>query len=206
MIRQRGMIMLFSLALATALPGAASPAGLQSSAKLARQLGAAGRAEVTLRYALPAVPGDAPREVRGALALEPPDRVRLDVAGSGERLVARGDGGEWLQPSTKQLLRFGADQVSPAFRWWRALLGDASLVRERRVAEGRYVLVMKDEAGDADSATVWLDAHGLPSRLDVGAGDGGMTYRLSGWKFVAARGAAGFRLSAPAGYETIELP
>jgi outer membrane lipoprotein-sorting protein len=161
---------------------------------------------VTLRYALPAIPGEASREVSGKLALEPPDRVRLDVTGTGERLVARGDGGEWLQPSTKQLLRFGAEQVSPAFRWWRALLGDAGLVHERRAGSGRFVLVMKDEEGTADSATVWLDSHGLPSKLEVGAGDGGMTYRLSGWKFVAARGATAFRLSAPAGYETVDLP
>lgn len=201
----KGLGFALALALVAGLPGAASPAGLQSSAKLAKQLGAAGRAEVTLRYALPAVPGDAPREVRGTLALEPPDRVRLDVSGTGERLVARSDGGEWLQPSTKQLLRFDSSQVSPAFRWWRVLLGDAALVRERRVAEGRYSLVMKDDAGTADSATVWLDSHGLPSRLDLGAGEGG-TYRLSGWKFLAARGAAGFRLAAPAGYETIDLP
>lgn len=197
--------MALALALAAGLPAEASAAGLQSSAKLARELGAAGRAEVTLRYALPGVPGDAPREVRGTLALEPPDRVRLDVTGTGERLVARGDGGEWLQPSTKQLLRFGPRHVSPAFRWWRVLLGDAGVVRERRVGEGRYVLVMKNEAGTADSATVWLDSRGLPSRLDVGAGEDG-SYRLSGWKFLAARGAAGFRLAAPAGYETVDLP
>ena len=194
-----------ALALVSGLPGVALPAGLQSSAKLAKQLRAAGRAQVTLRYALPGDPGDAPREVRGTLALEPPDRVRLDVTGTGERLVARGDGGEWLQPSTRQLLRFGPRHVSPAFRWWRVLLGDAGAVRERRVGEGRYVLVMKDEAGAADSATVWLDSGGLPSRLDVGDGEGG-SYRLSGWKFLAARGAAGFRLAAPAGYETIDLP
>ena len=199
-----GWTLVFALAVGS--PDAASPAGLQSSAMLSRQLGAAGRAEVTLRYALPAVPGEKPRDVSGKLALEPPDRVRLDVSGTGERLVARGDGGEWLQPSTKQLLRFGADQVSPAFRWWRALLGDAALVRERKSGNARYVLVMKDEAGTADSATVWLDSKGLPSRLDVGAGDGGMTYRLSGWRFVPARGASAFRLTAPAGYETVDLP
>jgi hypothetical protein len=200
-----GTAITFAFVLVAGVPGAASAAGLQASAKLAKELRAAGRAEVTLRYALPGVSGDAPHEVRGTLALEPPDRVRLDVAGTGERLVARSDGGEWLQPSTKQLLRFGSEQVSPAFRWWRVLLGDAGLVRERRVAQGRYVLVMKSDAGAADSATVWLDSRGLPSRLDVGAGDGG-TYRLSGWKFLAPRGAAGFRLSAPQGYETIDLP
>lgn len=203
MIGRLGVVL--ALALGVVQPGTSSSAALQSSAKLSQQLRAAGRAEVTLRYALPEAVGDAAREVRGTLALEPPDRVRLDVTGTGERLVARGDGGEWLQPSTKQLLRFGPRHVSPAFRWWRVLLGDAALVRERRVSAGRYVLVMKNEAGAADSATVWLDSGGLPSRLDVGAGEGG-SYRLSGWKFPAARGAAGFRLAPPAGYETVDLP
>ncbi len=66
-----------------------------------------GRAEVTLRYALPAAPGARARVVYGSLALEPPDRVRLDVPASGERIVADASGGAWLQPATKQLLRFG---------------------------------------------------------------------------------------------------
>ena len=142
----------------------------------------------------------------GTLALEAPDRVRLDMSGTGERLVARGDGGEWLQPATKQLLRFGAGQASPALRWWRVLLGEAAGVRERRIAPRRYVLVQGAAAGFADSATVWLDARGLPARLDLPGGDGVMTYRLSGWRFARARGPAGFRLTAPAGFETVDLP
>lgn len=197
---------LLALALAFGLPAAARPAELQASARLARELGAARRAEVTLRWELPGAPGSPPRPMSGTLALEAPDRVRLDMPGTGERLVARGDGGEWLQPATKQLLRFGAGQAAPAIRWWRVLLGEAAGVRERRVAPRRWVLVQRDAAGFADSATVWLDARGLPARLELPGGDGTMTYRLGGWRFVKARGPAAFRLSAPAGYETIELP
>lgn len=195
-----------ALALAFGPPAVARPAGLQASARLARELGAARRAEVTLRWELPSVPGSPPRPVSGTLALEAPDRVRLEMAGTGERLVARGDGGEWLQPSTKQLLRFGSRQAAPAIRWWRVLLGEARGVRERRVAARRYVLVQRDEAGLADSAAVWLDARGLPARLEVPGGDGLLAYRLSGWRFGKAKGPAAFRLAAPAGYETVELP
>jgi hypothetical protein len=191
-------------ALALLLP-AAAPA-LESAAKLAHELHATGRAEVTLRYSLPAAPGAAPRVVFGSLALEPPDRVRLDVPGTGERIVANESGGAWLQPATKQLLRFGPRQVSPALRWWRVLLGDAPAVRERRVAPGQFVLVLPGAPGAADSATVWLDARGLPSRLEVGAGESSLTYRLSGWHFARARGPRGFVLVAPAGFETVEVP
>lgn len=186
------------------LPVAAS--ALESSAKLARHLQAGGRAEVTLRYALPAAPGAVARVVFASLALEPPDRVRLDVPGTGERIVANEGGGAWLQPATKQLLRFGPRQVTPALRWWRVLLGDAASVRERRVAPGRYVLVLAQETGIADSAQVWLDSRGLPSRLEVGDGEETVTYRLSGWHFARARGASGFRLTAPKGFETIDVP
>lgn len=201
---RRAAALALVLALAAAAP--AEAAGLQSAARLARELGASRRAEATLRYDLPGLPGARARTVSGTLALEAPDRVRLDVKGSGESLVARGDGGEWLQPSTKQLLRFGAGAASPALRWWRVLLGDAAGVRETRSGPGRYRLVQGQGAGFADSATVVLDARGLPARIEV-AGPGGPTvYRLSGWRFTAARGAAAFRLAAPAGYETVDLP
>jgi hypothetical protein len=184
---------------------AAAPA-LESSAKLAHQLRATGRAEVNVRYALPGPPGAASREVSGVLALEPPDRVRLDVRATGERIVANESGGAWLQPVTKQLLRFGPRQVSPALRWWRVLLGEAPAARERRVAPGQFVLVLSGEAGASDSATVWLDAHGLPARLEVGAGEDAVRYRLDGWRFPRARGKSAFVLGAPAGFETVDVP
>jgi hypothetical protein len=193
-------------ALLVAALAAAPASALEASAKLGRQLREAGRAEVSLRYDLPAAPGAQPRPVAGSLALEPPDRVRLDVPASGERLVASGEGGAWLQPATKQLLRFGPRQAAPALRWWRVLLGASEGVRERRVAQGQYVLVLADRSGVADSATVWLDSHGLPARLAVGGPDDTVTYRLNGWRFTRAHGAQAFRLAAPTGYETVDLP
>lgn len=198
-----------ALALACVLAAPAARAAgepLLSAKAFVAKLAANGRAEATLRYTLPAAPGAKARIVYGTLALEPPDRVRLDVPATGERVAARGDGGEWLQPATRQVIRFGPRQVAPALRWWRVLLGDGSLVRERALGEGRFGLAMREGAGVADSATVWLDARGLPSRLEVAGGDGAITYRLSGWRFSKARGAGAFRLAAPAGYETVELP
>lgn len=201
---------LVAIALASlAAPGAWSAtaaSGLQSSAKLSQRLRASGRAEVTLRYTLAATPGGKDREVSGALALEPPDRVRLDVSSTGERLVASAEGGAWLQPATKQLLRFGPQQAAPALRWWRVLLGAGDGVRERRVAADHYVLVLTERTGVADSAAVWLDPAGLPKRLVVGGGEDALEYRLAGWRFMHARGASAFRLTAPAGYETVDLP
>ena len=132
--------------------------------------------------------------------------MRLDVSATGERLVAGADGGAWLQPATKQLLRFGPEQAAPALRWWRVLLGASEGVRERRVAADRYVLVLAERTGVADSATVWLDSSGLPRRLQVGGEDDALEYRLSGWRFLRAHGAGAFRLTAPAGYETVDLP
>ncbi len=202
----RGRALVLALALLGASPPPAPAAGLESSARLARELAASRRAEAVLRYTLPSLAGGPGRTVTGALALEAPDRVRLDVRGSGESLVARGDGGEWLQPSTKQLLRFGAGAASPALRWWRVLLGDAAGVRERKAGEGRYRLVQGEGAGFADSATVVLDARGLPARIEVAGPGGAMVYRLSGWRFATAKGAAAFRLAAPAGYETVDVP
>lgn len=198
-----GTVLATACAMLWAIPPAAA---LEASAALVKQLGRTGRAEVTLRYALPAAPGASARVVFGTLALEPPDRVRLDVPGTGERIVASGSGGAWLQPATQQLLRFGPQRVSPALRWWRVLLGDGAGVRERRLGPGRYALALADGAGVADSATVWLDGRGLPARLEVAGDAEAVTYRLSGWRFPRARGEKGFRLLAPAGYETVELP
>lgn len=179
---------------------------LEAAAKLSEALRVHGRAEVTLRYSLPGAPGAKARVVYGSLALEPPDRVRLDVPASGERIVASAAGGAWLQPGTKQLLRFGPRQAAPALRWWRVLLGEGGAVRERRLAPGCFGLALADAAGVADSATVWLDGRGLPARLQVGDGDEAVTYRLSGWRFPRARGAKGFTLTAPPGFETIDVP
>ncbi len=198
-----GMLALAALAVWTNVGWSAA----KSSAALVRALGPGGRAEATLRYGLPTATG-ATRVVHATLALEPPAFARLDVPSTGEKIVARADGGEWLQPSTRQLVRFPAKQAAPALRWWRVLLAAERSTRERAVGEGRYVVTLLSERGaEEDSAEVWLDGRGLPSRLVVPAGDpDAAVYRLTNWRFLRARGAGGFRLAAPAGYESIELP
>lgn len=199
-------MVLAALALACAVP-AALASGLQASAALSRALAGGGRGEATLRY-LTTGPGGTPRAVHATLALEPPDRARMDVTASGEKLVARADGGEWLQPATRQLLRFPARRSAAALRWWRVLLATNGNARERKVADGRFVVTLLGERGAAvDSAEVWLDAHGLPSRLVVPAGDPeAAVYRLGGWRFTRARGEPAFRLAAPRGFEVVDTP
>ena len=194
---------------ALALAGAASSvaAGLESTHALERALRTSGRAEVKLSWSVPGAPGAPPTRSRGALALEPPDRARLDVAGTGERITLRADGGEWLQPSLHQLVLLRPRHSVAAMRWWRLLAGGGG-ASERRLGPRRFRLVVAASEGmAADSAHVSLDGRGLPERLELDDGAGGrQVYALAGWRFVRARGAAGFRLSAPPGTETVELP
>jgi hypothetical protein len=172
-----------------------------------RALAKSGRAEATLRFELPGAAG-AGRVVQATLALEPPVRARLDIASTGEKIVTRADGGEWLQPAAKQLLRFRADQAAPALHWWQVLIATERSARERPLGASHFVLTLLDDRGAAeDSAEVWLDARGLPARLLVPAGDPeGATYRLANWRFSSPRGENAFRLQPPSGYESIELP
>lgn len=194
------------LALTVSRHAAAGAAALRSAASLARALQSHGRAEATLRYGT-AGAGGAAATVRATLALERPGLARLDVAGTGERLVARADGGEWVQPALKQVLTFSPGQANAALGWWRVLLGDDPLARETALGAGHW-RITRGEGGAAglDVAEVWLDARGLPARLVVGAGEGAMTYRLSGWRFAAARGIGAFRLATPEGYDVVEMP
>jgi hypothetical protein len=203
-----------ALALAAASLGAAAPERaeppaprLESTRALAAGLQRTGRAEVTLAWDIAGVAGGAPQRMRGALAVEPPDRARLDVARTGERITLRADGGEWLQPSVHQLVILKPRHSVGAMRWWRLLAGGVGAT-ERKLATGRYRLVVPaTPTADADSAEVGLGAGGLPEVLELDDGVGGrMVYRLSGWKFTPARGAAAFRITAPAGTETVELP
>jgi hypothetical protein len=186
--------------------GAPPAAALESAAGLKQALRRAGRGEATLRYELPGV-GGAPRAVHATLALELPDRARIDVASTGEHIVVRADGGEWLQPATRQLVRFPARQAALALMWWRVLLGSEPSARERRLGAGHYEVSLPTSGGQpADSAEVVLDGRGLPARLTLGGGESAVVYRLGAWHFGRARGAQGFRLSAPAGYESVDLP
>ena len=190
-------------------PGAKGEAAsaLESTRSLAAGLRRTGRAEVTLAWDMAGITGGPPQRMRGALAVEPPDRARLDVAGTGERITLREDGGEWLQPSVHQLVILKPRHSVGAMRWWRLLAGGTGAT-ERKLGERRYRLVVAaTPTADADSADVSLGAGGLPERLELDDGAGGhMVYRLSGWKFTPARGAAAFRITAPAGTETVELP
>lgn len=193
-----------ALGLLSAAPAAWA---LESAAGLSRELSATGRAEATLRYVTPS-PTGSPRAVHARLALEAPDRARLDVSSTGEKIVARADGGEWLQPSLRQMLRFRPQQATAALRWWRVLLGEERSARERRVAPNRYVVTLLDARGaPEDSAEVTVGARGLPVRLVTPAGDPeAQVFRLEGWQFTRPRGESAFRLKAPAGFETVELP
>ena len=193
--------------------GAASGAGtvaagaLESTRVLAAGLKRTGRAEVTLAWEVAGMSGGAPQRMRGALAVEPPDLARLDVAGTGERITLREDGGEWLQPAVHQLVILKPRHSVGAMRWWRLLAGGTG-ASERKLGAGRYRLVVASSpTADADSADVSLGSGGLPERLELDDGAGGhLVYRLSGWKFTPARGAAAFRIVAPPGTETVELP
>ena len=192
-----------------AAPGAGTVAAgaLESTRALAAGLKRTGRAEVTLAWEVAGMSGGAPQRMRGALAVEPPDLARLDVAGSGERITLREDGGEWLQPAVHQLVILKPRHSVGAMRWWRLLAGGTG-ASERKLGAGRYRLVVASSpTADADSADVSLGAGGLPDRLELDDGAGGhLVYRLSGWKFTPARGAAAFRIVAPPGTETVELP
>jgi len=187
--------------------GAPAPEPLETTRALAAGLKRTGRAEVTLAWDVTGLPGAPTQRMRGALAVEPPDRARLDIARTGERITLRADGGEWLQPSVHQLVILKPRHSVGAMRWWRLLAGGAGAT-ERKLATGRYrLLVAATATADADSADVSLGAGGLPEQLELDDGAGGrLIYRLSGWKFTPARGAAAFRITAPAGTETVELP
>jgi outer membrane lipoprotein-sorting protein len=176
---------------------------------LESRLRSSGRAEARFERSAPDPMGGKPRVVSGTIALEPPDRIALRFTATGERIALRADGGEWLQPKLHQMLELGADRAAAASRWWGALLpGGRDAVRVRDLGPSRGLLVASSgDSASADSAWVWLDARGLPSRLEVNEEPGARTiYRLSGWRFARARGAPSFRIEAPAGYEVVRLP
>lgn len=204
-IRTRLTLTLLLTALAAA-SAAAAPA-LESTRALLAGLGKLGRAEATVSWGVSGPPGGAERRLSGGLALEPPDLARLDVKGNGERITLRGDGGEWSQPAMKQFLRFTPRHSVAAMRWWRLFVSGRG-ASERRLAPRRYRLTIEGTpSAAADSADVWLDAAGLPSRLELPDGMGGhQVYRLSNWRFTRAKGAAAFRLEPPAGVEVVEMP
>jgi hypothetical protein len=148
-----------------------------------------------------------PVTLRGDLALEPPDRVSLAFPASGERIVVREDGGEWLQPGLRQMMTLDRDRAEMARRWWAILLGDDSAVGLTRVGEGQWRVTLRGvPADEAQDALVTFDKAGLPVRLEVEEAGARSVYRLSGWRFLRPRGRAAFVMRAPAGFEVVALP
>ena len=195
------------LGMGAARPGpAAAAAPLGSTRALLAGLRAAGRAEATLRLSRQDPLSGRLVVLRGRLFLELPRLARLDL-GDGERLTLREDGGDWLQPATRQLVRAGARSAAGALVWWGALLDPESAgVRERKVGTRRYLLVHPG-ASEAQSPRIELGADGLPLRLAVETSPGErVEYRLTRWRFVPSRGRADFVLEAPAGFEVVEMP
>lgn len=129
------------LALVLALEGAApseQPGAPPDPARaLAARLRERGRAEAVVSCISTDPLSGATRRARGRLALEPPDRARLDFVATGERITLRRDGGEWLQPATRQLLLLPAGRAAAALRWWAVLLGGGPERRGARSLPGR---------------------------------------------------------------------
>lgn len=190
-------------ALAISLTGlAVAQSGPSSTKPLVDRMKKAGRAEVRV-VVTTTEPGGSPSVLRGTLVMEPPDRVRLDY-GTGERLTARADGGEWLQPGLRQMLVMDASQASQAASMWDVLRGGSSGFVERQLTPRTYRLVLR--GATAESVRVSLGNDRLPSAAETVIGDVRWVVRFSNWRFLPARGRGAFVLKAPAGYETVSLP
>jgi hypothetical protein len=206
-----GTCLLLALAL---LPiggiGHAEPAtGLTATRRLVARLAASGRAEAKVTVTRPDPLGGAATVQRGTLALEPPDRVRLDFPASGERLAVHGDGGEWVQPAVRQMVRIRRDQVALAAWLWDVFLhGGSDRFVERSTGARQFVLAPREShSGLPDHVTLRLDSHGLPAALEIDDQTGdGASYRFGGWRFKRARGDSAFVLRAPPGYAVVDLP
>jgi hypothetical protein len=200
------------LALARVAAGADAPGGLASTRALRARLAATGRATASITVSVPDPMGGAARVERGRLALEPPDRLRLDFPASGECIAVRRDGGEWLQPSLRQLVRIRPEQAALASWLWDVFLrSGADRFRERSTGARRFALTPRDEKGLPDDLPldlgVLLDPRGLPARLMIGdSASGGVSYSFEGWRFTRPRGSRAFVLAAPPGYSIVELP
>lgn len=186
---------------APAAPPPASRAG-RGVGTLAEKLRRSGHAESRFERTVVDLAGGGTVTLAGRLALERPDRAAIAFPSTGERVTLRGDGGEWLQPGLQQMLRLGAESAAPFRMWWDAMAG-RDRGAARRLGDGRVVLIPE---GATDSAFVSLDAAGLPVRLEYADDSQRVSYRFFRWRFSPARGAAAFRIRAPAGYDVVELP
>ncbi len=179
---------------------------LEATRVLVQRLVGSGRCEASVMLVVEDPMGGPPRVQRGTLALEPPSRVRLDFA-NGERIAVRGDGGEWLQPAQRQMIRLGSGQAGlVSWLWDLFLKGGQGRFHERAAGARRFVLTAGDDArGLPDTIGIVVDARGLPAALEIrDAGLGETLYRFSGWRFAKPRGATAFELRAPAGFTVHE--
>lgn len=165
----------------------------------------AGHAEARVVVTI-ASAGDSATSRRGTLALEPPDRLRLDYGTGGERLTARGDGGEWMQPELKQMLTMSAAQAKQAAMMWDVMQSRSSSYAERRIGPRTWRLVTTDEGAGPGGIVLKVGADRLPARIETQVGDLHWTIRFTSWRFSAAKGREAFVLRAPAGYEVMEMP
>ncbi|MGH3054637.1 MAG: LolA family protein [Gaiellaceae bacterium] len=167
----------------------------------------AGRAQVQIERRTRSALAEGEQVTRGRVTLEPPARARVDFEG-GECVTVRDDGGEWLQPAFRQLVKLGPERARGALGWCDLLLGDrAGAIRSHDLADGRVLLVRAEGPNAADSAWASLDASGQPTVLEFRAASGELERtRLTHWSFSAARGRAAFVLTAPHGFEIVDLP
>ena len=202
---------LLAVLLVVGLAGdAALAAGeLTATRSLVRRLSATGRGQAAFTMTQTDPMGGPDVVQRGRIALEPPDRVRLDFAATGERIALRGDGGEWIQPSARQMVRLRREQAGMASWLWEVLLqGGTTAFTERAKGPGRFLLAPRDrDGGLPEGITVLVDAQGLPAEIEYGEPGGAVTrYRFRDWRFMRPQGPRGFTLTAPGGYATVEVP
>jgi len=201
-------------AAAGAEPAPASHPALRSTRALVAKLAQSGRGEAPVTVSRGDPLGGPDHVDEGRLALEPPDRVRLDFAATGERIALRGDGGEWVQPRARQMVKIRRAQAGLATWLWEVFLEGGADAFVEQVAsptagsERRYTLEPRDrEAGLPGRITIQIDAKGLPLEVRFTDTDGTEArYRFRGWSFRAAKGGKAFTLSAPHGYATVDLP
>ena len=197
-----------ALTLAGGAEGTRTSAGLVATRALVARLTAAGRGEAVVTLTQSDPMGGPARIERGRLALEPPDRVRLEFPGSGERIAVRGDGGEWVQPAARQMVRLKREQTSLAAGLWAVFLrGGNERFTERAAGGRRFVLEARaPEDGPPERITVVVDARGLPVSLEMEDPTGaGVRYAFRTWRFTRAAGIRAFVLKPPPGFTVIDL-
>lgn len=206
----RVTVPLLAVLLALGLPGSSALAAgeLSATRSLLRELKAAGRGQAAFTMTQTDPMGGPDVVQRGRIALEPPDRVRLDFTATGERIALRGDGGEWIQPAARQMVRLGREQAGMANWLWEVLLQGGTTAFYELSVSGHFILRPREtDRSLPEGITVRLDARGLPAEIEYAEGGGAVTrYRFRSWRFMRRQGPRGFTLTAPGGYATVEVP